>query len=370
MNEGNFHPVIPENKFNRRAVLTLAGIGVFSGILAVLGIKNSTKRKVDTVTKPELHRAPKGKFDMGTLTGSNMADLYGAYTGIDGVARPVEDIDFLKCLDALWEKKREKAPGSIVKNTGVALLKEYDEKDPQRTTITDYIRKISDIAREMRKKLDWQKIASIKALNQAELALLYKIVNSLDGKSMVAYSMTELMPGSNGQFNIKVLDFLLRNAGERYVASIPALFDTKTSFGHYQFTEFAIFDIADVRRGASTINQAITDVNFRVPGSVSLLRGDAHHRAAFLNMINNLAFMLNDLKPEFLKRLEDIWQKKPSEIVQAIACAHNAPRYAKEALHHWLRAGANTAFERSCNHQIRVYAQKTGANFASLAMMK
>ncbi|MBQ5945256.1 hypothetical protein IJL65_02410 [bacterium] len=56
--------------------------------------------------------------------------------------------------------------------------------------------------------------------------------------------MTELCENKeNGEFNKQIFDLLLQNSGVNYLSKVPAIYDNKTSYGLYQFTEYALHDV-------------------------------------------------------------------------------------------------------------------------------
>jgi hypothetical protein len=234
-------------------------------------------------------------------------------------------------------------------------------------TLSDYERHLEAVIDETRKTINWKTVSEIEDLDPRRERIVRKIVSSLGGKDLVAYSLTELMPGFDGGLNVEVFDFLLRNGGRRYVESIPAMFDKKVSFGPYQFTEFAWYGGAGGFRGGSRLNSAL-----RHPvthGSVMKLRSDEHHIIALLLLIDNLSWIVNRLDNKELGVLESTWRYHHSDIVQVIATAHHCPHGrhgATGTTKRWLDHGAKKAYWNSCSRHLSDYAQKTAINLAAL----
>lgn len=170
------------------------------------------------------------------------------------------------------------------------------------------------------------------------------------------------MPSRDGQLNKLILDFLLKNAGREYIESIPAMYDPKTSFGPYQFTEYALYEVPRRgKRGASIINQAVKESE-KIPGSVALLRGEQHYKAAFLFMIENIANLVN----KRCAALNSVWRANKDDLIMFVATSHHMPSPALNAARRWLDNWARLPFYISCGSHLRRYALKTKANLESL----
>ena len=160
------------------------------------------------------------------------------------------------------------------------------------------------------------------------------------------------------------MDFLLQYAGVEYIEDIPAMYDAKTSFGPYQFTEFALFDCGNQKRGASIANQAVTSGQ-KIPGSVIKLRGDDHYKAAYLFAVHNICLMVKKLNKKELQTLKNVWGNNRDDLFVFCATAHHLPGDAIKAARKWLDNKAKASFETSCNKRILPYAQKTRQNMAT-----
>jgi len=146
----------------------------------------------------------------------------------------------------------------------------------------------------VRSSLDWRKVGAIKGLDERRLRLVQNISYYLGEREVMAYSLTELCPSSNGRANVKLIDFLLRNAGREYVELLPALGDKLLSYGPKQWTKWAVYEGKGGPRGASIIDQAMPQT-IDLPGSVAELRGNQHFMASMEFIINNLAYTIKDL---------------------------------------------------------------------------
>jgi len=302
----------------------------------------------------------------GTLAGREFTDLYSAYTGIAGVVPEVVTIDFPGRLRALWERKaRRSADNPVVAAAKRELLAEYETRDPARMRLPAYRAQVDRALREVRRDLDRSRAAGLLDLDHDERLVAERIAAAWTPDDFLAYSLTELMPTDDGALNVDVLDFLLRNAGARYVYSIPALYDDRTSFGPYQFTSYALYDGPDGPRGASVLSLALA-TRGRIPGSVIDLRGRDHHKAAYLFALVNLAGLVRGLPENARATLAKGWRSHRDELLQYIATSHHLPNLARRNATRWVSGGMRTPYVASCGPRLRQYAQKTKANRAAL----
>jgi hypothetical protein len=216
---------------------------------------------------------------------------------------------------------------------------------------------------QVRKDIDWNKVKDLMNLNSDELKTLSEITSALLPEHLTAYALTELMPSSDGDLNRDVLEFLLKNAGSRYVYSLPSIYDDRVSFGPYQISAEALgyIDLQHPVGGVSKINGALPESK-RLPNSIANLRGADHHKAALLFAIYNLATLIKKLQPKELVTLKKVWKNHITAVVQYIAAAHHMPKAAYRSARYWLDAEAKRPFEISCLDSIRHYAISTKAN--------
>ncbi len=302
----------------------------------------------------------------GELEGVKLGGLATQYTGINGRAPKEVTVDFNAQLDKLWKNKLAKSDNPVVRQTYNSQVQKYFQSNHTLMTIDDYIQnEIAPTLKDVKNNLDWNSIKKSKKMNTEQLTLLRHITDSISPKDLMAYSLTELMPTLDGQVNVALFDFMLRNGGKEYVELIPAIYDKLTSFGPYQFTSFALYDHNGEKRGASVINEALPPKK-RIPGSVMLLEGTDHHKAAYLFAIDNIANMITRLNRSQIGTLKEVGPSKKEDIIQFIATAHNKPGHAYDAAKRWLDNRAKSDYTQSCGNGIRVYSQKTGINYNAL----
>lgn len=325
--------------------------------------KNAHVEKPESTTNTE--KITGKKYNTGWLAGKTFRDLYIWYTGVEGKVPPEVTIDFPKQLGLMWRRKFVRSnKNAVVVQTGKKIIHNYIDHEPHVLTAKEYQEQIQKVLTETFNNMDWEKLGSIKHLSHDKLELVKNICHSVNAKHLMAYCLTELMPSTDGLFNVEVLNFLLKSAGKEYIESIPAMFDKKVSFGPYQFTEFALYDSNGEKRGASIPNQALKDG--KIPGSVAELKGMDHHKAAYLFMIDNFSNLVNKLSADQQKTLHDEWQKKANDLVGFAATAHHLPAPAITVAKRWLDNGAKLPFEVSCGRALGQYAHKTDQNFKAL----
>lgn len=329
-------------------------------VVAILGIyfltdaQKTTPKQLDT------------KYKSGKLEGRKLSDLYASYLGVDDpttIGKHIET-NFQKNFASMWDCKEDRCASTVVAKASEQLVSEYKVKHTS-TTFINYTAHISVVVSTLKKSINWEIVAKKTNISTTDAALVKSICNSFTGKDMAAYAMTELMPSADGQLNVTVMDFLLRNAGREYIEGIPAMHDGKTSFGPYQFTEYAVYDTPASDRGASVINTAVASGQ-KIPGSVIKLRGDDHHRAAFLFAVYNVCSLVRNLNATQKKTLKLNWSANQDDLFLYCATAHHNPSRALSAAKKWLDNKAKYAFEKSCGKRISYYAVKTRKNLAAM----
>lgn len=303
----------------------------------------------------------------GELAGAKAGDLYQLYLGTTTTVIPdtLNNVDFGRQLKQLWQKKLDSF--DVTDNTEQTMQQLIDAYYNQRTftSLSTYIKKIDHIANQTHASLQWGSFCKARKMSIRTCGLLKGIANTLSGRELLAYSLTELMPSVNGTLNVKILDLLLQNAGHEYIASLPAVHDSLNSFGNYQFTDLALLDTPGVVRGASIVGSFLP-TETTIPKDVGLLRGDDHHKAAYLFAVRNLARMIHRLNDRQLDTFENGWKNCGDEIVQFIAVSHHGPWAAVSAAKRWIDNDMEYDFSVSVSKGYVEYAQKTKANYQAL----
>jgi hypothetical protein len=354
-NARRYHSVMTRHPFYQRHRTRMALALVLFLVAFILAASTVRTTKLIVLERPR-------DYSTATLKGRKLGGLFADYTGITGEVPEKIKVDFNGHLLRLWQKKEKAAPDNkVVKETGTQLVKEYVKGPRTLITAEQYVALINSEVEAAQAALDWEQVGKLKNLSEDQLALVKKISLSIEGTDILAYSLTELMPGRDGTLNLLVLDFLLQNAGSEYIERLPALYDTKTSFGPFQFTEYALYDTPRGQRGASIINRALPQER-RIPGSVSKLRGTQHYVAAYLFMIDNFANLAKAAQKEEYETLSNKWRAKKDDLIIFSATAHHGPYGALRFARRWLANDAKLPYVVSCSGRYIEYARKTQAN--------
>lgn len=354
--------------------------------------------------------APPHSFTLDPpLAGMEMPEgsLFARYFGRHGRLPDELSVSYPRNLSALWREKLARERGephalsAIVAESRLADYAERWETDSLHTTTLPRLQDDLDALTErLRNELDPRTLARLYGLSEREREVLAAELAKLDGTMFLSYSMTELMPSSDGAKNARVYDFLLQTAGEDFLLATPALGDTQVSFGPFQFTPLAFLDTENplarygmrgarrghaIRRGASLANLALSlDARLEVSDVTDLYSFADHGTAAFLFAVNNLARAARALgrEPHLLNAFAALGAR---ELGTFLAASHNEPSAALVVLeralaehessyahaanmlaktlerrHHPEHAG-NTSFERV--RRVASYARKTEHNY-------
>lgn len=306
------------------------------------------------------------EVDLSAITGRRVADLYGEYLGLTGVAPPKAKINFEENLGALWDRKLERRRVTpSTERHAPKVIEQYRRQNKATMTLGQFIDEADREITLARRHINWRDLCSSYRLDDRRCKLLQSIGDNIRGKDLVAYGLTELMPSTDGQFNVQFLDILLRHAGREYVQALPALYDGMLSFGFYQFTSHALRHDSSVVTGASRVSQYVGN-RAKLPGSVALLKGEEHHRAAFFFAVNNLAQLITRLRNRDVSLLQRDHKKVHGEIVQYIATSHHLPGPAMRGARRWIANDMRQPLRVSLNPKLQRYAAKTRANLDAL----
>lgn len=275
----------------------------------------------------------------GDLQGAKFGNLLTMYTGVSQHVPGFALVDFKERLGNLWKQKLLRAKGKgdafppEMLKVAKTLFDSYDIDKSPKSTMQSYRAEIDTSIREVRKSIELDNLRKTRAfadLTDDHLRLLKMLDQKVTATSLLAYSVTELMPteGSDAPIGIEIYEFLLRNAGSAFVDRIPALGDNFISFGPYQFTSHALKEAGDVAEGASYMHRHLSkDKNNRqIPATVTQLRGNGHHKAAYLFGLYNLALGVRGLSDAQAKSLAmDSKWVTDRDVVAFISAAHNLP---------------------------------------------
>lgn len=325
------------------------------------------------------------EYDTRALEGMRFGPPLNHIVGIYGKAGSTEAIDFKYQLARMLQQKLEKLQGDEpaeefdMHHPGLLEALEHiykDYKGEGKMLIEDYTEYVHALVENVRDSLQWPRIEKRFALGAHQATLLQRFERELNGESMTAYAMTELMPTEHGPTNVRIMDFLLQNAGKSYLDSVPALGDRELSFGPYQFTAHALRQSDGKRQpdhGASLMDALLE--RRVLPPNVASLRGDDHYRAAYLFALYNLTLLVKDFGEKESERLLPHVQQLVSAVHSYIPAAHNAPSDARKEFIRYANAISRgreghilkkTEYGRYLKPRVAMYVKKTHANLRAL----
>lgn len=320
----------------------------------------------------ELGDAVEGVYLSGDLGGTTISSRHNRlFTGIQGVTPDTVRTNPRDLLVAMWDRKQALSgisPAARAFRDSRVLT--YDPALDRRMTLDDYFAHVDTTVVHVQNQLDWSAVQRIYRLSDEQVLLTRKAVNRLTSKHIVSYALTELFETTNTEKNLRVWDFMLRNYGEQFVSMIPAMGDSYSSMGPFQFTSYAVRDDSAHREGASRINYALP-TEHRIPGSVNMLSPEQHTKAAVMFAAHNLAEGVRTLsnrrqRDVFNRVLESPDARYDEDLTKYIAVAHHSPAHGRSALRRYLDNNAQTPFVNSVDARRLGYAQKSNANFRGL----
>lgn len=335
-------------------------------ILALFSGSQAQQKKGKKATPAKKPTVVRYSYPSDGLSGFTIVDLNARYLGIKSGTKVGKTIktNFKENLVFMFNCKDKKCEdGSVAQNVKDDILARYDQKKSTKMTFAQYTAYVGKIVTNTKTQIAWSTVGSSMDLNAEELALAKSICMSFGGKDIVSYAMTELLPSANGKLNKAMFNFLLTSAGKEYLECIPAMYDGKTSFGPFQFTEYALYDTPREKRGASIINTALP-LSARIPGSVMHLKGDDHYKAAYLFAVYNVCRLVKRLDKKELASLKTHWKKNKDDVFVYCAIAHHLPAKGIKAARLWLKHDAKYTIDKSCNKALSLYAKKTRKNLA------
>ena len=341
---------------------------------------------------PESHPE---KVETGALAGQKFADLYAAYLGtLDGSTVPKTlDVDFKTNLAALWcEKFGFDSPNASpelfaqeypeLMDLAEQLYSSYNRADPQRKSLEKYLTEIKTELDSAQKAYEGalHALEGVDGFSPAHRVVMMHLADRISEDSLLALSLTELMPSRDGKLNTQLFDFLTSNAGEAFIYRIPAVHDLQKSYGPYQFTP-AILAPGGVGSVGEAIKNKLPKGYF--PDTLEAVTEQTQHRVAYLIAVMHVAQLVGELPEKDARLMENhIEHTGPKaleeEVSSFIAMAHHNPVAAYAHFKRlWLSPRAEHEFTpvRDSLHEVgnvgvREYVHKALDNYTYLTQAR
>lgn len=218
--------------------------------------------------------------------------------------------------------------------------------------------------------------------------LLIKILNDelfLDHfiNLLLALILNEICYISNNkEINKKILEYLLKKYGLRFLSSIPAIYDISYSFGPFQLTNFVIGKEENKFYPINFMNQFIKEFdeeikqkyhlpNYKLPDTIYDLRLRDHFRAEILLL---LFYLLELLKNIDLNTLNKYLEKRTwfyKQLVYYLGGSHHLPYQTRRLFLKFLSQDENITHEKEFIDTVKtagkedllVYLKRLRVNF-------
>jgi len=321
---------------------------------------------VEVVAKLKPNTRPKRlRFTAGDADAGSFKLLNSYYVGKSRVGKvDWENLDLAANIEFMWQRKAQVfAVTPATAKSVKAIVARYRASPHQTTTLAAYVKHADVLVERARSGLDYPALCAKFRVPSDRCVRLQYMTGRINGKMLVAYGMTELLPSRDGQGNARVLDMLLRRAGADYLNVVPALGDKYLSLGPYQFTSYAVRHDADGRQGANIVAEF---GKVAIPGSVAQLTPDDQPVAAFYFATYNLMRMVKNLTPGEYARLKQRSPVAQADLTVFMATAHHAPGKAIRAARLWLQARKVQPLAAFQSGDNVMYAKKSNANLRAL----
>jgi len=342
--------------------------------LPVVQTIDATAMEQTVIVPSPLANGPKGhetaEVDFSYMAkGSKIGPMMGAYFGIPSSKdRPAfvpesATVNWADNVQSLWNKKLKfkNVTPSTVKNAHI-IVDRYASSARDTKTLREFVSQVDVVVDETHASINYTTLCKSMKIADNKCTAFKQTMGRVQGKHIVAYGMTEIFPAHNGEYNIIALDTLLRNAGENYIDSIPALGDKLLSKGMYQFTSYAVRRDDHLVGGANFVDN---HAGMKLPGSVLYLTGKNNHKAAFEFATYNIGMLVRKLDDKGVKTLAT--RCSMEQLDEYIATAHHMPAKAVKNAVRWVNAGCTKSYRAYTGSHLGEYAKKTSLNYTALS---
>lgn len=401
--------------------LAETGLAVGASAVAPSLLKGSHHAKHEAETKTDQgHEKHAGGRKVRIETGAfrftadgkvrKVGSLFALYLGLKAgdEVPPVLEVDFAHVLDHLWDVKmnfvrnkigkmkedgddpekiqeiEDRIPNLLEakKEITTAYREKWMEEGVESLSLQDVSNTAQKMVDEINAKLDWAGLngedGPFPQLSDNAMGLVQQMAHKVNGRMILTYSLTELMPAlTDADMNADEYEFLLKHAGAEFLLSAPAMGDHWLSFGMLQFTSLALRDDGEKTEGASKVNKYLPEAN-QIEGSVKYATSlESQLKAGHMFAIYNMGLLIKNIlqhetKDEQIHILTVLIEKlqgpqaSQKALLLYMAAAHHSPGHAIQAFKKWLRAGGKGKLSIHADDELKPYIVKSGYNYDEL----
>lgn len=303
--------------------------------------------------------------NFGRLKDTGLSEISFGYLGFKGTIPDSTNIDWNRNIVSLWNQKlRINNVSKATQGAAGGIINRYRYQGRETMTINEHMTALDADLTKIKAELNWSQICIDYDLDPNKCRLFVYTAYNLDAKMLTAYSLTELMPYTDGKKNVVMMDLYMETAGRNYLDSIPALGDTYLSMGRYQFTSYAVGADDDGLRPTNKI--ASYSLTYDIPGSVVKLEGIQNDYAAYYFSVYNLMSLIKKLNNKQVVKYAYTCANRKDELVQYIATAHHNPKWARKRAIEWISDSCQKPLISYQGERLEIYSIKTRSNYENL----
>ena len=251
-------------------------------------------------------------------------------------AESVHDSYVAELEQQLRTKKRryKSTPDSTIRR-GQELIGQYRNTEPTRMTLEEYIQDIDALVKDT--DIDWKRLADTKFTyrriagtdtswhkDTSRLPVTKQVAQAIDGRMMLAYSLTELGGHGDGEANLEELSKTLREKGKEYLLSRMSQWDPYMSYGFCQIKDDAV---AEVNRTQGT------DLD------IAQMTYDEQIQACYRNAVTNLAHGIFAMSDEGFEHFSKHWHERKDALAVVMGAMNFRQADGSQVLGRWAEDG-------------------------------
>ncbi len=311
------------------------------------------------------------------LTGKRCTGLASQYFDLSSGARFPEygTVNFLESMREMWQQKAtftrrlvekgKERPDTLrdVIAMGKQQVAQYESIWQDKAehegirNFRSFVMELGETSRDVLGSIDWEGFDALYGIDDEWLLKkVQSFASRAHGRSLAAYSMTEIMP--RGDDSLRIYEALIRSGGMAFANRIPAMGDARDSFGPFQLTEIAVdrginekhmrrvsagsplldkYAAGEPNRVTLTLNGLLPEEK-RVPEHMrDFTTLEQHTTGAVLFAMDNVARAMKTLNPIDGDgvRIDRISHMNGETFASVLAAHHYRPTFARRALIEW-----------------------------------